>query len=84
LTEIQKITLRDILREYGLPERKIEDVFLLLRFKPEEVQLSFYYVSMGYTQEETAVMLDIPQQKVSRIISKKCGEIKEYLKIDQT
>jgi hypothetical protein len=79
MTEIQKITLRDVFRQAGLSERKIEDVFLLLRFKPEEVQLTFYYISLGHTQAETGEKIGVSQRQIGKYLKQKCSDIMEYL-----
>jgi hypothetical protein len=79
LTEIQKITLRDVFRQEGLSERRIEDVMLLLRFKPERVQLAFYYTSIGWTQEAAADEIGVSRVQVSKYLSGQCTDIKEYL-----
>lgn len=79
LTEIQKITLRDVLRQKGLPERRIEDVFLLLRFKPKKVQLAFYYVTQGMTQKQAAYMVGVSQMQISKYVRENCSDIRDYL-----
>ena len=79
LTEIQKITLRDILTTAGLKKRQVEDVFLLLSFKPESVQLAFYYRSCGETYERTAVLIDMSPTQTKRYIHDKCDDIRLYL-----
>ena len=81
MTELQKITLRDVLRQQGLSERQIEDIFLLLYFKPENVKLAFYYVTIGYTQKEAGEVIGITQPAVKKYIDKRCKDIKEYLKL---
>ena len=80
LTEVQQITLRDALRTAGLKERKIEDVLLLLRFKPERVQLVFYYRVQGMTQQWIADKLNMSDRQVRRYINKHLSDIKKYLK----
>jgi len=79
-TEVQKITLRDILRTSGLSERQIEDVFLLLSFKPERVQLAFYYRACGNTNEETASFINIDESTVRYYIKVGCEDINCYIK----
>ena len=82
LTNIQKITLRDILTTAGLKQRQVEDVFLLLSFKPESVQLAFYYRSCGETQEQIADRLGIHQTSVLRMMEEQCDDIKLYMRKD--
>ena len=79
LTNIQKITLRDILTTAGLKQRQVEDVFLLLSFKPESVQLAFYYRACGETYERTAVLIDMSPTQTKRYIHDKCDDIRLYL-----
>ena len=79
LNEVQKITLRDVFRQKGLTERKIDDIFLLLRFKPEKVRLAFYYVAIGETQQRAGELVGVSQQQIAYHI-KKCCDIEEYLK----
>ncbi|MDC7125764.1 MAG: hypothetical protein PQJ46_09360 [Spirochaetales bacterium] len=79
MTELQKLVLRDVFRQAGLDERKIEDIFLLLRFKPEKVQLAFYYISTGATQKAAGDEIGVTQQQIGKYL-KKCNDIKEYLK----
>ena len=79
MTELQKITLRDVFRQQGLSERRIEDAMLLLRFKPERVQLAFYYVAQGMTQEDAAAMMGVSRRLVGHHLSSSCADIKEYL-----
>lgn len=80
LTEIQKITLRDILITTGLTERQVEDIFLLLRFKPDRVQLAFYYRACGNTYEEIGGILGVDESTVRSHINTKCKDIKNYIK----
>jgi DNA-directed RNA polymerase specialized sigma24 family protein len=79
LTEIQKITLRDILITTGLTERQVEDIFLLLRFKPERVQLAFYYRACGNTYEEIGGFMDEPLKTVHDLVTIGCKDIFKYL-----
>ena len=79
-TEVQKITLRDILRTSGLSERQIEDVFLLLSFKPERVQLAFYYRACGNTYEEIGSFIHMSVTQTKRYINDNCGDINKYIK----
>ena len=78
-TEVQQITLRDILTNTGLTQRQVEDIFLLLRFKPERVQLAFYYRACGNTYEEIGEMLSISHNQVMWDVSESCKDIKKYL-----
>ena len=80
MTEIQKITLRDVLRQEGLSERRIEDVFLLLRYKPEHVQLVFYYAAQGWTQTDVALLLGTSQRTVHYHLNVTLFEVRTYLK----
>ena len=80
LTEIQEITLRDILTTAGLKQSQVEDVFMLLSFKPERVQLAFYYRACGETQEQVGDKLGIHQTTVLRMIDKQCDDIKLYMR----
>lgn len=79
MTEVQKITLRDVLRQQGLHERRIDDIMLLLRFKPERVQMAFYYVTSGMTQSGAARMVGVSQMQVSKYIRENCSDIQDYL-----
>ena len=79
MTDLQKITLRDILTTAGLTERQVEDVFLLLRFKPERVQMAFYYRACGLTQVEVADRIEVHQTTVLRMIEEQCDDIKKYI-----
>jgi DNA-binding NarL/FixJ family response regulator len=80
MTEIQQITLRDVLRQQGLSERSIEDVELLLRFKPDRVQMVFYYAAQGWTQEDIALGVGAAQSTVNHYLSNSLAEVKMYLK----
>ena len=79
LTELQQITLCDTLRTAGLKERQIEDIQLLLRFKPHRVQLAFYYRAQGLSQDVISELTGIPQQTISDYLNKECSDIKEYI-----
>lgn len=79
MTEVQKITLRDVLRQQGLSERRIEDIFLLLRFKPIKVQMAFYYVTSGMTQQEAASIVGVSQMQISKYVRDGCSDIRDYL-----
>jgi DNA-binding XRE family transcriptional regulator len=79
VTEVQKITLADVFRQAGLTERQIEDIFLLLFFKPENVQQAFYYVSVGFTHEETAKKIGVSRQQVGLYITNNCEDLRKYL-----
>lgn len=78
MTEIQLITLRDVFAQAGLGEAQIHDVMLLLRFKPERVQLAFYYVATLGTQKAAAAELGVSQQTVGWYL-KKCADVRRYL-----
>ena len=80
MTEYQRITLRDVLRQAGLSERRIDDVFLLLRYKPRRTQMAFYYVAQGMTQANAAVMVGVSQQSISRCIHLGCSDLRDYLR----
>lgn len=79
LTDIQTITLRDELRTQGLSQRQIEDILLLLSFKPERTQLVFYYRSIGLTYREVAEELRIPFQSAHYALQQGCSDISSYL-----
>lgn len=79
MTEIQQITLRDVLRQAGLSERSIEDVFLLLRFKTERVQMIFYYAAQGWTQGDIAAMLGMAQSTVNHYVNNSMTDLRLYL-----
>ena len=79
VTEIQKITLRDILTTAGLTPRQVEDVFLLLRFKPERVQMIFYYRSCGETQHETAEKVGCTQNVVYWHLNNSLEDVRKYI-----
>jgi DNA-directed RNA polymerase specialized sigma24 family protein len=80
LTELQQITLRDILVTAGLTTRQVEDIFLLLSFKRERVQLAFYYRSQGMTYAEVADMLGEPWTTVYEWIMRDCENIAIYFR----
>lgn len=80
MNEVQMITLRDVLRQQGLSERRIEDVFLLLRYKPDRVQMVFYYAAQGWTQTDIALTIGTSQQAVSHYINNSLTEVRLYLK----
>ncbi len=79
-TEVQKITLRDILRTSGLSERQIEDIFLLLSFKPERVQLAFYYRACGNTYEEIGCFINMSTTQTKRYVNDNCDDVNRYIK----
>lgn len=79
VTELQKITLRDVLRQKGLSERRIEDIFLLLRFKPKKVQMAFYYVTQGMTHQQAAYMTGVKRQQITKWMQTQCSDVKDYL-----
>ena len=79
LTELQQTTLCDVLRTAGLKERQIEDVLLLLRFKPQRVQLAFYYRAQGMTFEQVADMIGEARTTVMYMIDERCDDIKKYI-----
>lgn len=79
LTDAEVITLRDVFRQAGLSERKIQDVMLLLSFKPPQVQVAFYHISTGKTQSRVAQLIGAPRQTVGYYINVNCNDIKGYL-----
>lgn len=79
LTDVQKITLRDILTTAGLNTRQVEDIFLLLRFKPERVQRIFYYRSQGETQEQIAKREGCTQVSVYWHLNNSLKDIEKYI-----
>ena len=83
LTELQQITLCDTLRTAGLKERQIEDIQLLLRFKPQRVQLAFYYTSTGLSLQDTADILGCAKSTVWHSVNVGCFDIKNYLAFDK-
>jgi DNA-directed RNA polymerase specialized sigma24 family protein len=83
VTEIQQITLRDVLRQQGLSERSIEDVELLLRFKPDRVQMVFYYAAQGWTQQDIASVIGVDRTTVHYYLNNSMSEIKLYLMENQ-
>ena len=80
LTELQQTTLCDVLRTAGLKERQIEDVLLLLRFKPHRVQLAFYYRAQGMTFEQVASIMDISNMQAWKYVMVNCTDIHDYIK----
>jgi len=79
MTEIQQITLRDVLRQQGLSERSIEDVELLLRFKPDRVQMVFYYAVQGWTQRDIASVIGASKTAVNHYINNSLTDLRLYL-----
>ena len=79
LTDPQKITLKDILTTSGLKQRQVEDVFLLLNFKPERVQLAFYYRACGETYENIGELIDESAQMCHYYVINSCYDINLYL-----
>lgn len=79
-TEVQLITLRDIFTQTGLTQRQADDILLLLRFKPERVQLAFYYRACGDTYEEIGRFLGTSKSVVWRYVNEGCQDIKKYIK----
>ena len=79
LTEIQKITLKDILTTSGLKQRQVEDIFLLLSFKPERVQLAFYYRACGNTLDEIGSFIGMTRQGVSKILNERCCDVYDFV-----
>ena len=84
MTEYQRITLRDVLRDKGLSDRRIDDVMLLLRYKPHCTQMAFYYVAQGMTQSNAAVMVGVSQQNISRCIHVGCADLLDYLRLPES
>lgn len=81
LTDIQKMALRDVFRQTGLAESRIEDIFLLLRFKPDKVQQAFYCIGIGHTFEETGEIVGVSTMQAWNYVKKNCTDIKQYLEI---
>ena len=79
MTEIQQITLRDVLRQEGLSERSIEDIFLLLRFKTERAQMIFYYAAQGWTQSDIGYVVGMSQAGVKYYIDNSLTDLRLYL-----
>ena len=80
MTGIQKIILHADLIQRGITEIKANRIIELLADKPGNVQLAFYYRSMGETQESIGDILHVSQRQVSSYLSEKCLEIREYLR----
>jgi len=80
LTEPQQITLRDVLTTAGLSVRQIEDIFLLLSFKRERVQLAFYYRAQGMTYRKIGSVLGVTEQAAFKMIKNECKNIAVYLR----
>lgn len=81
LTDIQKMTLRDVFRQTRLPENRIHDIFLLLSFKPDPVQQAFYLIATGHTFEEAGELIGVSKMQAWRYVNEACSDIKTYLKI---
>ena len=79
LTELQQITLCDTLRTAGLKERQIEDIQLLLRFKPQRVQLAFYYRACGFTYQAIADTIRASKTQTMRYLNNNCKDVSLYL-----
>ena len=79
LTEIQQVTLRDVLTTTGLNSRQIDDIFLLLSFKRERVQLAFYYRAQGMTYKDISNLIDTPLRTVYDMITIHCADLRIYL-----
>jgi DNA-directed RNA polymerase specialized sigma24 family protein len=80
LSELQQITLRDILITTGLTTRQVEDIFLLLSFKRERVQLAFYYRVQGMTYTEVADRIGEPWTTVYEWVMRDCENIAIYFR----
>ena len=80
LNEVQKITLCDTLRTAGLKERQIEDIQLLLRFKPHRVQLAMYYRLQGMTFENIADLIGASKTQTIRYVYESCDDIIQYIR----
>ncbi len=79
LSETELMALRDVFRQAGISERAIQDIMLLLSFKPPQIQLAFYYVTTGKTQQQAATEIGVSQQQVGSYIHHNCDDIKRYL-----
>jgi hypothetical protein len=80
LTEIQQITLRDILVTTGLTTRQVEDIFLLLSFKRKRVQLAFYYRAQGMTHEEVSERVNVAKSTAFDMLISGCEDVSMYLR----
>jgi hypothetical protein len=80
MASVQTFILSRQLEDEGLTPRQGAHILRLLSFKPEKVQIAFYYRSMGLNQEEIADKIDSTQRQVSRVLSRDCKDIKIYLK----
>jgi len=79
LTEIQQITLRDILVKGGLESYQVIDIFHMLSTKRERVQLAFYYRVQGMTYQETGDLLGVSHVAVQKMVKSGLSDIHEYL-----
>ena len=68
-----------LLRDKGLKIRQAEDVYLLLKYKPERVQRAFVMRCEGHKQWYIAQEIGIAQQTVSKYIIEQCSDIYDYL-----
>ena len=79
MNDEQQHTLRTHLLDKGLDEQMVYDIMLLLRYKPDKVQLAFYYVTLGFTQDRAAVNIGVKQATVNYYLSVQCADIKKYI-----
>lgn len=80
LNDIQYITMRDILIDYGLSGGQIERIMLLLAFKKPVVQKAFYYRAHGMTFNEIGERIERPRTTVQDMIHRDCEDIASYLR----
>lgn len=80
LTEIQQITLRDVLTTAGLTARQVEDVFLLLSFKDNRTQRAFYHRACGSTYDTVGEIMGEARTVVQYLVNVSCSDINKYLR----
>ena len=79
MTDKEWRELEDILIDTGLDVRKAEDICLLLRYKPDNVQRAFYLRCKGWTLEEIGKVINVSKQQVFKYMDENCEDIKKYL-----
>jgi hypothetical protein len=80
MNDEQRDTLRRILSEQGLSDGRIHDVMLLLRYKPDRVQLVFYYAVQGWIQEDIALTIGMSRGSVQHYINNSLADVRLYLR----
>lgn len=79
MNEEQRDTLKKVLFKQGLSPNSIHDVLLLLRYKPDRVQLVFYYAVQGWTQADIAAVIGTSQPGVQYYINNSLTDVRLYL-----